>query len=115
MAKNNQIQLKTQPVKGKDEAEGAVLLTRQGEVTIENAVAGKKCMTDNLAKPEKFSVKVSNVENIDLTIVQLLQRFFWDVKELGKEVEFEFRLTEEFQSLLQRAGFQSFLALSKHK
>jgi anti-anti-sigma regulatory factor len=115
MAKNEPVQLKAQLEKGKGKIEGAVLLTLQGELTIDNAAAVRKYLLDSLAKHKKFTVRISNVENIDLTIIQLLQRFAWDAKELGKEVDFDFKLNEEFHSLIQRAGFNTFLALNKKK
>jgi ABC-type transporter Mla MlaB component len=75
----------------------------------------KKYLIDNLAKYKSFKLKVSGVENIDLTAIQLLQRFIWDAKEQGKEVELDLNLPDEFYSLTQRAGFNTFLSQSKRK
>lgn len=115
MAKNETVQLKSQPEKGKGKTEGATLMTLQGELSIDNAPAIKKFLIENLAKYKSFKVRVSNVDNIDLTAIQLIQRFAWDAKEQNKEVEFDFLIPDEFSSLIQRAGFNTFLSLSKRK
>ena len=108
MAKEQKIDIKSQPVKGKGKEE-AVNLSLQGELTIDHAVTVKKFLLENLGKYKSFNVKVSHVDNFDVTMIQLLQRFIWDAQQQGKNVEFELKLPDEFKSLVQRSGFQSFI------
>lgn len=113
MSKNLKVNLKSQPMKGKGAKEGSVLLTMQGELIIDNAATVKKFLVDSIDKYSSFKVAVSNVDNIDLSFIQLLQRFIWDLGDKGKTVDLDIKLTDEFTALLQRAGFQSFISQGK--
>lgn len=109
MAKIQRIILKSQAGKGKKSGEGVIIL--QGELTIDNAQQLNKFLQESLSKYSQIQVKVSNVDSIDLTAVQLLQRLWWDAKQEQKSINFEFKLPENFRILLERSGLESFLTL----
>ncbi len=111
MAKSQKIILKSQAAKGKGKTSGDGVLILQGELTIDYAQQLKNFLMENKAKYSQIQVKVNNVDVIDLTAVQLLQRFWWDAKQEQKSISLEFKLPEDYRILLERSGFESFLTL----
>ncbi|HOP04201.1 MAG TPA: STAS domain-containing protein [Tenuifilaceae bacterium] len=109
MAKNQKFTFKIQQPKGKGKEQEPVQLTLQGDLSIETAGDIKKQLLENLNKYMNFNIKVSNVDTLDLTFVQVLQRFIWDAQQLKKSVVVNFSLPDDIQLLLEHAGFESFL------
>ena len=64
-------------------------------------------------KPKKVSITVNDVENIDLTFVQLLQSIKNSGVKNGFEVEVSLKLPDDLSSLIKNAGFGSFLNANK--
>jgi ABC-type transporter Mla MlaB component len=110
MAKTQNITLKSQPSKGKGKNDEIILII-QGELTVDNSRRIKDFFLNALKEGKKYLVKVNNVDNIDLGFIQLLQRFQWDAMHVKKEVEVSISVSEEFQTLLSRAGFNSIMTL----
>ncbi|MDX9847620.1 MAG: STAS domain-containing protein [Tenuifilaceae bacterium] len=108
MAKAQNITLKAQASKGNPEE---MVVTIQGELTLDNAQKIKDFLLATLAKGSKFLVKISNVDSIDLGFIQLLQRFKWDAQQVQKDVELSAKLTDDQSQLLTRAGFASIITL----
>lgn len=65
----------------------------------------KLLMIQNLDKYQTFDIKVSDVESIDMGIVQLLYSFKWTAERKSKKVHFDISLPEEHILLLEHAGF----------
>jgi len=65
----------------------------------------KLLMIQNLDKYQIFDIKISNVESIDMGIVQLLYSFKWTAERKSKKVHFDISLSEEHILLLEHAGF----------
>ena len=102
MTKKQSITLKAQASKEKsDEVE----LIAQGDLTLINVKKIKDFFIGNLAKGKHFNVIVSNVDNIDLGFIQILQRFYWDAQHESSKVTLSISLTEDHKLLLTRAGF----------
>ena len=113
MATKEKISIKSQPDKEKGKPEGGVVLTLQGEITLDYAPKIKDFFSDNLKKYQHFTLRVSNVDSIDLGAVQLMQRFIWDAQAENKKVDLSLNLSPDIKILLERSVFNSFLALSK--
>lgn len=109
MAKNQKFTFKVQPPKGKGSDQAPAQLILQGDLTIDTATDVKKQLLENLKKYKVFRVKVSNVDSLDLTFIQLLQRFIWDAQQQNKQVEVAFNLPDDIKLLLEHAGFEPFL------
>jgi anti-anti-sigma factor len=112
MARNQKITLKSIPAKGGSGSDTATVLSLQGELTIDYAVQLRDFLLENLNKQKAFALKVNNVESIDITGIQLIQRFYWDAKEMGKPTTIELKLSEEQRQLLEKTGFSEFINLS---
>lgn len=65
----------------------------------------KLLMVQNLDKYSVFHVVLQNVENIDLSMVQLLYSFKWTAERKSKKVLIDLSLTDEHKLLLEHAGF----------
>ncbi|NLX71843.1 MAG: hypothetical protein GXY94_00865 [Bacteroidales bacterium] len=80
-------------------------------VSIKKITESVKAQLNN--KPKKVSITVNDVENIDLTFVQLLQSIKNSGVKNGFEVEVSLKLPEDLSSLIKNAGFGSFLNANK--
>ena len=80
-------------------------------VSIKKITESVKAQLNN--KPKKVSITVNDVENIDLTFVQLLQSIKNSGVKNGFEVEDSLKLPEDLSSLIKNAGFGSFLNANK--
>lgn len=109
MAKNQKFTFKIQQPKGKGKEQGPVQLILQGDLSIETAADVKKQLLENLKKHKSFSIKVSSVDTLDLTFIQLLQRFVWDAQLQNKPVDVSFSLPNDIKLLIENAGFETFL------
>ncbi len=76
-----------------------------GNLTLDEVSAVKLLMLQNFDKYQNFEIKISDVENIDLGIVQLLYSFKWTAERKSKTVQFKISLAEEHMMLLGRSGF----------
>lgn len=65
----------------------------------------KLLMVQNLDKYQAFEVIISDVEAIDMGIVQLLYSFKWTAERKSKKVNFDISLSDEHKLLLEHAGF----------
>lgn len=80
-------------------------------VSIKKITESVKAQLNN--KPKKVSITVNDVENIDLTFVQLLQSIKNSGVKNGFEVEVSLKLPDDLSSLIKNAGFGSFLNANK--
>ena len=62
-------------------------------------------MLQNFDKYQSFDIKLSDVEAIDLGVIQLLYSFKWTAERKSKTVHFNISLPDEHKLLLERAGF----------
>lgn len=112
MAPKTKIILKAIPAKSGGKGDTPTVLSLQGELTIDYAEQLKEFLLDNFGKYSAFTLKLNNVESIDVTAVQLIQRFYWDANEQKKKVDFDIKLPEEQRVLLEKSGFVQFLNLN---
>lgn len=109
MAKSQSITLKTQASKAKGKTD-EITLVMQGELTLDNAAKVKDFFMASMPKGSQFHVKINQVENIDLGVLQLLKRFTWDAQEQQKKVSISMALTDDQKQLLSRSGFSAFIS-----
>jgi anti-anti-sigma factor len=112
MARNSKITLKALPSKGSGKSDGATVLSLQGELNIEYSGQIREFLIENLEKYNAFVVKLNNVDSLDVSAIQLLQRFQWDALEQKKKVDFEIKLPEEIKTLIDKSGFSEFSNLN---
>ncbi len=55
-------------------------------------------------------VKVANVENMDLSFLQLLLAWALSVKQTGKKLTFDFQLEQELERIFDESGFRQVFA-----
>ncbi|MGQ1945612.1 STAS domain-containing protein [Geofilum sp. OHC36d9] len=91
------------------EKNGEVNLVFSGQLTINNIEKIASEIKTILEKPTAVNIQVKEVENLDLTFVQLI----YSIKNSGKKNNFKVTLSvslsEELNSLVANAGFDSFL------
>ena len=85
----------------------SVTISLSGNLSLDEVDNIKLLLTENLDKFQRFHIKVFDVENIDLGLIQLFYSFKWTVEKKSKTVSFEFDLPEENKKLLENAGFSS--------
>lgn len=78
-------------------------------LTLDEVAAIKLLLLQNFDKYQGFEVKLSDVENIDLGVVQLLYSFKWTAERKSKTVQFNISLADEHKLLLERSGFIEFV------
>lgn len=86
-----------------------VTITLSGNLTLDEAETIKLMLKQNLEKYQKFLIKLQNVENIDLGMIQLLYSFRWTAERKSKSVSFSFSLLDEHKLLLEHAGFSELI------
>ncbi|MFA5648394.1 MAG: hypothetical protein WC951_08790 [Bacteroidales bacterium] len=111
MTQKQSIMLKAQASKIEGKTDEIELLT-QGDLTLVNAKKIKDFFITNLAKGKHYNVYISNVDNIDLGFIQILQRFCWDAQQESSKVTLSVSLAEDHKLLLTRAGFGSLITLN---
>jgi len=107
MGKNKKIPYQITP-----KNEGGVksaTISLSGNLSLDEVENIKQILLENLDKFQKFHLKIEDVENIDLGIIQLLYSFKWTVEKKSKSVTFEFSLPEDHQQLLEHAGFSDLI------
>lgn len=89
--------------------QGVIEIVLTGQLTINTIDKIMAKMKEIIVKPSEVSIQVEDVENMDLTFIQLI----FAIKNSGKKekykVEVSFDLSEELTSLITNAGFQKIL------
>lgn len=80
------------------------------DLSLNQISAIKLLMVQNLDKYQEFDIILSDVETIDMGIVQLLYSFKWTAERKSKKVHFNISLTEEHKLLLEHAGFNELVS-----
>jgi len=115
MSVKSRINLKTIPGKGKEKKDKEVILLLGGELSVENSSKVRDFLLENLNAYEKFILRLSDVAVVDLSILQLLQRFIWDAEIMKKTTMVEFNLSPDIEVFLEKTGFGPLVSLSTNK
>jgi anti-anti-sigma factor len=77
-----------------------------GELSVANGSALQQQLLKAASKVLHVDVKVTNVENMDLSFLQLLLAWAQSMKQSGKNLIFDFQLDQEFVRIFDESGFR---------
>jgi len=77
-----------------------------GELSVANVSELQQQLLKAASKALYVDVKVANVENMDLSFLQLLLAWAQSMKQSGKNLIFDFQLEEEFVRIFDESGFR---------
>lgn len=96
------------PIKGKDDKSVAILLS--GDLSLNNVDKVKTSLAQVIDNYQTFTVKVQNIDNVDLGLVQIIQSFVWSANQLGKNVKIRFDFNDDQTTLFKHAGLSEFIS-----
>ncbi|TCO10932.1 STAS domain-containing protein [Natronoflexus pectinivorans] len=91
------------------ENNGQLDIALSGQLTINSIKKITEEIKSHIKNPKSVSVFVNDVDNIDLTFIQLLQSIKNSGKKNGYEVSFSMKLPEDLSALLKNAGFSNYI------
>lgn len=77
-----------------------------GELSVAKVSALQQQLLKAASKVSHVEVKVANVENMDLSFLQLLYAWAQSMKQSGKNLIFDFQLDQEFMRIFDESGFR---------
>ena len=83
---------------------GTILM--QGDLTISNIEGVKEQVLTAMNDFTNITVKLNDVENMDLSFVQLLYSISKTAKSRNSKIQFDINLSETIQTLLNHSGFK---------
>ena len=84
-----------------------------GDLSVKGVTALKSKLVEIKDQFDKVDMTVRDVTNLDLSVIQLLLSFRKTFKALDKELKINFSLTEEFNDLVAKGGFEELLSGNK--
>ncbi len=78
----------------------------EGDLSFKNAVLIKKKMDTLKITGDTIRFQLLNVDNIDITFIQMIFSLVNPLKNKGKEIEFISELPEDMKKVLINAGFK---------
>lgn len=88
---------------------GELAIVFSGQLTISSIKKMTDSVKANIDNPEKVIISTKDVENLDLTFIQLIHSIKNSGKKNGYPVSISIKLPEDLSSLLVNAGFGSLL------
>ncbi len=92
---------------------GELAIVFSGQLTISSIKKMTESLKANIDNPKKVAISTKDVENLDLTFIQLIQSVKNSGKKNGYEVSVSMKLPDDLSSLLVNAGFGSLLQLKE--
>lgn len=92
-----------------DEKERKARMTIEKELTIYTALEIKEYFLNALEKFDEIKVQIKDVENIDLSFLQLIESLRKTAEEYEKKVEISAQLQNGTRSLVENSGFDPLL------
>jgi len=77
-----------------------------GDLSVASASEHQQQLLKAASKISYVHVKVANVENMDLSFLQLLFAWAQSMKRSGKNLTFDFLLGQEFERIFDESGFR---------
>lgn len=103
--------MKNATVQIKQEGDSTARIHMEDELTIQTVEDAGKKLKNITAKYQAFVFELDNVNNLDLTYIQLILSFKKTAEDAGKKVDFDIRLTEELKALVEKAGFKELIPI----
>lgn len=88
---------------------GELAIVFSGQLTISSVKKMTESLKANIDHPQKVLISTKDVENLDLTFIQLIQSIKNSGKKNGYEVALSIKLPEDLSALLVNAGFGSLI------
>jgi anti-anti-sigma regulatory factor len=98
-------QIKTSKNKEKNGIDIAI----EGHLNVSNIVAIQKELNTAVKNSVKINLKITNVDDADITIVQLIVALKQKCKELNIDFSLNFNLKNETSELLRKAGLTNLI------
>lgn len=83
------------------------ILVFSGDLSVAQAAELQRQLLKAATTVSHIHVKVAEVENMDLSFLQLLLSWAQGMKQSGKKLTFDFQLDEEFVRIFEESGFQT--------
>ena len=93
---------------GDKDSKGVTVLLN-GDLTLQNSEDIKQELSSIVGKYLKITIKSDNIENIDLSYIQLLFSIYFYQKKLSINVDIDMKLNDELESLVKHSGFGNIL------
>lgn len=95
------------------QTDGVLNIEFSGQLTIVSIKKVTESVKSQLSnKPEKVVILADNVENIDITFIQLLKAIKNSGSKNGFDVTYSLRLSDDLSSLVRNAGFEKLLEVN---
>jgi anti-anti-sigma factor len=78
-----------------------------GDLSVAQAAELQQQLLKTATTVSRVHVKVAEVENMDLSFLQLLLSWAQNTKQSGKKLTFDFQLDEEFTRIFEESGFRA--------
>ena len=82
------------------------MLVLKGDLGIRHAAQIKKKLETVKFSAEQVSIQMKEVENLDLTVIQMIYSLAGSLEKEGKKTELSMNTGEEMAKLLSRSGFR---------
>ena len=93
----------------KDRKTNTSSVVLKGELSIRNASGILKKINGTKITGENVAIKVEDVDNMDITFIQLISSFSNTLKAQGREVTVESSLPEHTAKLIENSGLKGIL------
>ncbi len=105
--KTKDINIQIKPSKKKGESKVSIIL--ENELTIFSIESMKDKIIESVMKYDQIEFALKNVNNIDITFIQLLYSIKKTAEELNKKVSFDVELSDDIKSLLNHSDLSKVL------
>ncbi|MCD4774042.1 MAG: STAS domain-containing protein [Bacteroidales bacterium] len=94
-------------ISGLDKKKKKAQILLEGNLTIENVEDISLRILPAINKNKKIILKIDNVENIDISVLQFLYSLYNFQSELNTEISIELKLNTDLTLLMKNAGFEN--------
>jgi anti-anti-sigma factor len=89
--------------------DGSAVITLSGNLTISNSEKIQHSLIEAFKLSINISIEINEIENIDLSFIQLIYSLSKESKNFGKNINITSKLNEDMRLLIENAGFSKLL------
>ena len=89
--------------------DGSTVITLSGNLTISNSEKIQQSLIEIFKTSKNISIEINEVENIDLSFVQLIYSLSMKSKIFGKNIKITSKFNKDLRLLIENAGFSELL------
>lgn len=93
--------------------DGSNVITLSGNLTISNSKKIQQSLIEAFKPLKNISIEINEVENIDLSFIQLIYTLSVESKNFGKNINITSKLNEDLRLLIENAGFSELINSKK--